>query len=194
MDPQIVAHVLHVISIALLVGGLALLALAVEPALRNPGGAPAEDRLLLEVQARFGALTRLALLGVFLSGLWMLSAPQRNGFLGGEGHPGLHLALLCWAAIALVLFVLQPLLLARWRQGLVDGAAAAAPEAEDLPPLAADPQARLRRITRWQRLHLGLLGIALVALLGGSLEAHGQPIRHMAEMPRAEGAQSPELR
>jgi uncharacterized membrane protein len=173
------ARAAHLVSAMVLIGGVALLALAISPVLAQEREAARRMTLFAGIEARFGGLARVALLATFLSGLWLLLGLGAADRLGSAGHPALHVAIFCWGMLAILLFVVQPLLLQPARRDA-----------------GRDLGRDVRILAQCQRLHVLLLGLALVGAMAGLLEAHSHdaPDRD-ASGGQGQGAdQSPPMR
>lgn len=173
------ARATHLLSAMVLIGGVALLALAIAPVLAQEREAARRMALYAGIEARFGGLARVALLATFLSGLWLLLGVGAVDRLGSADHPALHVAIFCWGMLAILLFVVQPLLLQPARRGG-----------------GRDPGREARILVQCQRLHVLLLALALVGAMAGLLEAHSHEAPDAgASRGRGQGAdQSPLMR
>lgn len=173
------ARAAHLVSAMVLIGGVALLALAISPVLAQEREAARRMALFAGIEARFGGLARVALLATFLSGLWLLLGLGAADRLGSAGHPALHVAIFCWGMLAILLFVVQPLLLQPARRDA-----------------GRDPGRDVRILAQCQRLHVLLLGLALVGAMAGLLEAHSHDAPDRGESGgQGQGAdQSPLMR
>ncbi|MEQ6289710.1 hypothetical protein ACFPAG_03695 [Vogesella sp. GCM10023246] len=147
-----IARGLHVLAIVLWVGGVAFVTTVLIPAIRRRVPAAQQYTLFESVEHRFGAQARLWVLLALGSGAWMLQATHGWARLLDTGW--LQLMLAAWLPFLLMLFVLEPLLIHRWLRAKA----------------ARDPAGSMR-LLQW--LHVGLLGLTLVAVVAGVVGAHG---------------------
>lgn len=150
----VLPRVLHVLGVVLWIGGVALVATVVLPALRRSDDAQGAYRIFQEVLRRFVWQARITTLIVGLSGFTMLSMLHGWGrYLSGH-YWWVWAMTLVWLLFTVILFVAEPL---SNRRG----------DARKMPD---DPRAALRAL---QRAHWVLLGLSLVTIAGAVAGAHG---------------------
>ncbi|HEX6957122.1 MAG TPA: hypothetical protein VF194_03985 [Ferrovibrio sp.] len=150
MNDLLIARALHVLSIVIWIGGVAFVTLIGLPlARRQP--TMAQKRALFEaIEGPFSRIARWAVALAGLSGLWML----RNGALWYRfSEPGfwwMHAMVGLWLLFAVMLYIVEPFFLHRRRH-----------DANTAPDF-----------TRMFRLHILLLGAALVTIAGAVIGSH----------------------
>ncbi len=147
-------RVLHVLGVVLWIGGVALVATVVLPALRRADDARDAYRFYLEVVQRFVWQARITTLIVGISGLHMLGVLNAWDRYLQASFWWVWAMTLVWLLFTVILFVLQPLATRR----------------RDAPAMPDDPRAELDAI---QRKHWVLLGLSLVTIAGAVAGAHG---------------------
>jgi uncharacterized membrane protein len=153
MEWGIVARVVHVLAVVVWIGGVWFVTAVVLPAMRKK---PSQDWLVEfnAVERRFSPQARIAVLLVFLSGLYMLYRYDLWDRFADAGYWWMHLMVAVWLLFAVLLFVLEPLVDHR----VIDRRASTAPDAT------------LRLMLRLHRIMLVLSLLAICAAVGG---AHG---------------------
>lgn len=147
-----IARALHVLAIVMWIGGVGFVTTVLIPSIRRRF-APAQQYAMFEdIEHRFGAQARLWVLLALASALWMLW--RSDGWARLRDTGWLQLMLAAWLPFFLMLFVLEPLLVHRLLKQRA----------------LRDPQGTMRLM---QRLHVLLLGLSLLAVLGGVVGAHG---------------------
>lgn len=146
-----IARALHLLSIVLWIGGVAMVTLVLLPALeRDARGA----ELFARFERRFAAQTRWTMLIAGASGLYLIVRLGLWPRFGEARFWWMHAMVALWLLYALALFLLEPL----WLRGRFAARA------------AADPQGALRRMRRHHWLVLALSLVTVLAAAGG---AHG---------------------
>ncbi len=112
MDWGIVARAVHVLAVVVWIGGVWLITSVVLPALRQR---PPQYwlREFEAIEQRFAPQVRIALLIVFLSGLYMIEEYDLWDRFARPEFWWMHLMVGVWALYALMLFVIEPLALRR---------------------------------------------------------------------------------
>ena len=155
MDDIVVARAVHVLSVIHWVGGVAFVTLVVLPTIAAIAEPPRRLALFEAVEGRFSAQVKVSVPLAGLSGAYMaerLGDWQR--FLQPSGWWLLAMALL-WLLFMMILFVVEPLVLARRLRRLA----------------AVDADGTFRLM---QRAHWLLLSAAAVVAAAAVLGAHGQ--------------------
>jgi uncharacterized membrane protein len=154
VDDVTIARALHVLAIALWIGGVAFVTTIVLPALRDRQ-APAERFVIFEtVERRFGGQAHLTSVLAGLTGFYMLVRLDLwDRFLSGAFW-WMHAMVLVWLLFTLILFVGEPLFLHRWL----------------LARAKTRPEATFRLV---ERVHQILLALSLITLMGAVMGSHG---------------------
>lgn len=146
-----IAHALHVLAVILWIGGVGFVTLVVIPTL---AAAPPGERMreFHRIEGRFAPQARLWVLLAGASGLWMCwRADMWSRF--AEPHFWWMTAMVAvWAAFALMLIVLEPLVLHR--------------------RMAASPSPE-RDFARLRTMHRVLLVVSLITAGGAAAGSHG---------------------
>jgi len=157
LEALAIARALHVLSVVIWIGGVALVTTVLLPAIRNLPLSRNPVAFFEQIERRFAFQARIATLVAGLSGFYML---HRMGawsrYLSPESW-WLHAMTLVWLIFAVVLFVFEPLVLHR----------------KLLERAEKDPQGTLALI---QRAHWGLLTLSLIAIAGAVAGSHGWSI------------------
>ena len=144
-----IARALHVLSIVLWIGGVAMTTLVVLPALaRAERGAV----LFAEFERRFAAQTRWTILVAGASGLYLVARLGLWPRFAEARFWWMHAMVALWLLYAVALFVLEPLWLRR----------------RFAARAAEDPRGALRRMQRHHWLVLALSLLTVFAAAGGS--------------------------
>ena len=153
VDWGIVARAIHVLAVVLWLGGVALITSVLLPTMKAK---TAEEwvRDFDDIERRFAAQVRWAVLVTLASGLWMLVQYDLWDRFQSPRFWWMHLMVGVWLLYAVVLFIAEPLVLHR----LFRTRAAVA------------PAATLRLVLRFHRVMLMLSLIAIFAAVAG---AHG---------------------
>ncbi|MDI9850150.1 hypothetical protein QM467_19110 [Rhodoblastus sp. 17X3] len=153
IDDIILARALHVLALVHWIGGVAFVTLVVLPLARSRALATDALALFETVERRFAAQVRVSIPLAGAAGLWMTYRLDLWARFADPHFWWMSAMLGLWLVFMLMVFVLEPLLHARFEQ------------------LAQrDPESTLRRMAR---LHSVLLAVAAVTLLGAVAGAHG---------------------
>lgn len=154
MNTLALALALHVVGVVWWIGGVAMVTTVLLPMLRRSRSPEAERLALMqEVERRFAAQARIAVLLVGASGVYMMQTLHAWTWLLQPPYWWLWAMMVVWAVFALVLFVVEPLHHHRQPE----------PTRSDVP----------ERLERQQRLHLWLLAASIITVLGAAAGAHG---------------------
>ena len=146
------ARAIHIVAVVGWIGGVSLVTTVLLPALkRKPPGAWLHD--FDEIESRFAAQARIAVLLVLLSGLYMLYTYDLWDRFAEARYWWMHLMVGIWLIFAGMLFVIEPLTMRHKSRG----------QRRDW--LA---RASLSRLLWMHRLLLALSLIAIFAAVGGS--------------------------
>ena len=144
------ARVLHVVSVVVWIGGVALVTLVVLPAARA-----ARDAAVFEaVEKRFAAQTRWTILIAGLSGIYLLARLDLWVRFADARFWWMHAMVALWFLYALALFALEPLVL----------------RARFAERLRRDPEMALRRM---ERHHWLVLALSLATVAAAAAGSHG---------------------
>ena len=154
MDDVVVARAFHVLAVVIWIGGVAMVTMAVLPAVRRGDLGPNRLEVFEAIERRFAWTARIATLIVAVTGFYMT---DRLGlwdrFRSGEFW-WMHAMVGVWLLFTVILFVAEPLVLDRWFHAW----ATAAPDAA----------------FAWlQRAHWLLLVISLITILAAVAGSQG---------------------
>ena len=150
----VTARILHVIGVVLWIGGIAFIATVMLPTLRNMPDAEKSLALFGAFEGRFKGQARVVSLITGLSGFYMLTWLDAWDRYLNPSFWWIHLMTFIWLVFTIILFVIEPLL---GRSGLPGKA-------------KRDPPKAFRIVHRMLRI---LLGLSLLAILGGIAGVHG---------------------
>ncbi len=154
MNTMVLLRVVHVLSIILWIGGVAMVTTVLLPALRrmDHDGNPID--LFERIEGAFGLQAKITTTLAGASGFLLLHLLHGWGRYLEPRFWWLHLMTLVWLLFTVVLFVLEPLVLHRWfhEQGALHPA---------------------ETLARAHRLHVVLLALSLVAAAGAIAGSHG---------------------
>ncbi len=129
MNDVIAARAIHVLSIVVWIGGVAMITLSVLPAIRRGDLGPNRIAAFEAIERRFAGHARIAVILAGLSGLYMLYRLDAWARLRLAEFWWMHAMIFVWLIFAALLFVLEPLLLHKrihqWGMRDPDGALAA---------------------------------------------------------------------
>lgn len=153
MDDLLIARLLHVIAIVIWIGGMAFVTLVVLPLARRQPTTEQKLALFEAVEQPFSRIARWAVGIAGLSGIWMLRNRELWYRFTEPSYWWLWAMGLLWLVFAVMLYIAEPLYLHRafhrWAK--------------------QSPQPAFA----WAfRLHLLLLGIALVTIAGAVYGSH----------------------
>jgi uncharacterized membrane protein len=154
MDDVTIARVVHVLAVVLWIGGVAMVATVLLPAVRRFKSADEQVAFFAAVEARFGRQARATTLLAGASGLYMVYRLDAWDRFASAEYWWMHAMVVVWLLFTLILFVAEPLLLHRWF----------------IARAAIAPAATLRLV---QRLHWLLLALSLIAVAGAVAGSHG---------------------
>jgi len=154
MDLYIAARVVHVLSIVLWIGGVAMVTLVLLPAIKWMIEPAQRVPFFEEIESRFAWQARITTVLAGLSGFYMLMSSGGWQRLSMPGSSWLHLMIFTWGIFTLMLFVLEPLVLHRVIKRKAQ----------------QDPVGTFNQITR---LHYVLLTISLVTVGWAVAASHG---------------------
>ena len=157
MDDVALARALHVLAVVVWIGGVAMVTLAVLPAIRRGELGPDRLAAFKAIERRFSWHARIAVLIVGLTGFYMLARFDVWDRFRTAEFWWMHAMVAVWTLFALLLFVIEPLAAHRWFG--VDA--------------AHRPDAALWRL---QRAHWVLLGLSVLTILGAVAGSHGLSI------------------
>lgn len=123
MDGAVIARAIHVASIVIWIGGVAMVTTVVLPLVRRKGQ-PIEKRLALfeSVEHRFVWQARAATVLVALSGFYMVDRYDLWSRFGSIEFWWMHAMVGVWLVFTVLLFVAEPLIVHRWiRRQLLAG-------------------------------------------------------------------------
>lgn len=152
MDDFALARAVHVVAVALWIGGVGFVTWVVMPSLKAAESPQDRLRRFQQLEGRFAWQARLWVLLAGASGLWLVvRADLWSRF--ADGHFWwMHLMAALWAVFALMLFIIEPLHLHRRL------ATSTTPEAD---------------FARMLRLHQLLLTISIISIFGAVGGSHG---------------------
>jgi uncharacterized membrane protein len=154
MDDVIIARALHVLAVVIWIGGVAMVTMAVLPAVRTGDVGPNRLQVLEAIERRFVWHARIATVIVALTGFYMTDRLDLwSRFRSGE-YWWMHAMVCLWLLFTAVLFVAEPLVLHRWF----------------LARATAAPDAAFAML---QRGHWLLLALSLITILGAVAGSQG---------------------
>lgn len=114
LEPMNIARIVHVISVIMWIGGVAMVTLVLLPAVKAMAEPEQRVALFEKIEHRFAWQSRITTVLAAISGFYMLA--QTGGWqrLAQPGQEWLHAMIALWAVFSLMLFVLEPLFLHRW--------------------------------------------------------------------------------
>lgn len=153
MDDIILARALHVLAVIHWIGGLTFVTLVILPLARSQRTAEEALALFERVERRFSVQARISIPLVGATGLWMTYRLALWDRYVDPNFWWMGAMLGLWLIFMLILFVIEPILHARF---------------EDLA--RQNPAATLRRMSR---LHKFLLLLAAITAFGAVAGSHG---------------------
>ncbi len=154
MDSYIVARVVHVLSVVLWIGGVAMVTLVLLPAIKRMISPQERVTFFENIESRFAWQARVTTLLAGASGFYMLMIGGGWQRLSMPGSGWLHLMIFTWAIFTVMLFLLEPLVLHRVIKRKAE----------------QDPEGTFRKITI---LHYVLLAVSLVTVGWAVAASHG---------------------
>src|SRR5690242_7627260 len=152
MDAVAVARAIHVLAIVLWMGGVAFVTTAPLPALRRGAHSPEWLASFDAIERRFAWQARLTTLLAGASGAYMLVRLDLWYRFLSPSFWWMHAMVLLWLLFTLMLFVVEPLFLARWLSQRAHAA----------------PAATFRLVGRFHRWALLLGLVTIFAAVAGS--------------------------
>jgi len=154
MDAIIIARVVHVLSIVLWIGGVAMVTLILLPAIKRMFEPDKRIDFFEQIESRFAWQARVTTALAGLSGFYMLMETGGWARLSQPGSGWLHLMIFTWLIFTVMLIVLEPLVLHRVIKKKAQ----------------QDPLGTFNKITR---LHYLLLSISLITVGWAVAASHG---------------------
>ena len=151
MHDLVIARVLHVLSVVLWIGGVAMVTLVLVPGV---AGEPDAVNRFNSIERRFAAQSRITVLLAGLSGFYMVWRLDLWGRFAELQFWWMHAMVTVWLIFTAVLFVLEPFLLHDWFRSRA----------------LRDPLGTMLLI---QRLHWVLLTLSLITVAGAVGGSHG---------------------
>lgn len=145
------AHAVHVLAIILWIGGVGFVTLVLIPSLAH---IPETEKMaeFHRLESRFAPLARVLVVAAGVSGVWMVWRAEMWDRFAMPKFWWMHAMVAVWAAFAIMLFILEPLVLHRRM------AASPSPGAD---------------FARLRRMHQLLLALSLLAAGGAAAGSHG---------------------
>ena len=165
MDGLIAARVLHVLSVVLWIGGVALVTMVLLPATRRMPTPATRFEFFESIERRFAAQARITTLVTGASGLYLVHALDLWQRFAKAEYWWMHAMVAVWAAFTLMLFVIEPLARRRLSTKWTNRASG-----ESGSPAQRDPERAFDRIVR---VHWVLLVVSLVTVAGAVAGSHG---------------------
>jgi uncharacterized membrane protein len=154
MDDIAIVRAIHVISVVIWIGGVAMVTTVVLPAVRRLDTAPRRVALFEAVENRFVWQARIATLLVAASGFYMVARLDLWARFRTVQFWWMHAMVLVWLVFTIILFVGEPLVMrARKRRGVMSAPDVNAP--------------------RMQRLHWVLLVLSVFTVMAAVAGSHG---------------------
>ena len=154
MDDIAIVRAIHVISVVIWIGGVAMVTTVVLPAVRRLDTAPKRVALFEAVENRFVWQARIATLLVAASGFYMVDRLDLWARFRNVQFWWMHAMVLVWLVFTIILFVGEPLVMrARKRRGVMSAPDVNAP--------------------RMQRLHWVLLVLSVFTVMAAVAGSHG---------------------
>lgn len=158
MDGAVIARAIHVASVVLWIGGVAMATTVVLPLVRNKEQ-PIEKRFALfeSIERRFVWQARVATILVALSGFYMVEHHDLWSRFTLPEFWWMHAMVGIWLLFTLILFVAEPLIVHRWVRGQV-----------------LSGNERVLAVLHW--LHWILLCLSFVVVLAAVAGSHGMSL------------------
>lgn len=153
MDDIVLARALHVLSVIHWIGGLTFVTLVVLPLARSHGMTEEALALFESIERHFSAQVRISIPLAGATGLWMTYRMELWDRFLDPNFWWMGAMLGLWLIFMLMLFVIEPLLHARFEKSA-----------------RQDPKAAFRRVSR---LHEFLLLLAAATAFGAVAGSHG---------------------
>jgi uncharacterized membrane protein len=154
MDDIAIVRAIHVISVVIWIGGVAMVTTVILPAVRRLDTAAKRVALFEAVEGRFVWQARIATLLVAASGLYMVDRLDLWARFRSVQFWWMHAMVLIWLVFTIILFVGEPLVMrARKRRRVMSAPDINAP--------------------RMQRLHWVLLVLSIITVMAAVAGSHG---------------------
>ncbi|MDJ0872124.1 MAG: hypothetical protein QNJ87_10195 [Gammaproteobacteria bacterium] len=154
MEHFILARVIHVLSVVLWIGGVAMVTTVLLPSVRRFKSPEERVAFFERIEHRFAWQARFTTLAAGLSGFYLVQVTGAWHLYADLRFWWLHAMTLIWVVFSLMLFVLEPLVLHRWFRSRA----------------IREPEKTFRRI---QRMHWLLLVLSLITVAGAVAGSHG---------------------
>ncbi|HJN87303.1 MAG TPA: hypothetical protein QGI03_09185 [Dehalococcoidia bacterium] len=154
LDKYALARVIHVLSVVLWIGGVAMVTTVLIPAIRKMGPSADQVGLFERLESRFALQAKITTLLAGLSGFYMLDFIDAWGRYTEPKFWWVHAMTMVWVLFMFVLFVAEPLFLHRLFKKHAQ----------------RDP---VKTFAIVHRLHLILLAVSLVTMAGAVAGSHG---------------------
>ena len=154
MDKYALARVIHVLSVVLWIGGVAMVTTVLIPAIRKMGPSADQVGLFERLESRFALQAKITTLLAGLSGFYMLDFIDAWGRYTEPKFWWVHAMTMVWVLFMFVLFVAEPLFLHRLFKKHAQ---------RDL----------VKTFAIVHRLHLILLAVSLATMAGAVAGSHG---------------------
>jgi uncharacterized membrane protein len=154
LDKYVLARVIHVLAVVLWIGGVAMVATVLIPAIRRMKSGADQIDFFERVEARFAWQAKITTLLAGLSGFYMLNYIYAWDRYTEPKFWWIHAMTMVWALFMFVLFVAEPLFLHRLFKKHAD----------------RDPAKTFAFV---HRLHMILLVMSLVTVAGAVAGSHG---------------------
>jgi uncharacterized membrane protein len=157
MDDIAFARAIHVISVVIWIGGVAMVTTVVLPAVRRLDTAAKRVALFEAIEGRFVWQARIATLLVAASGFYMADRLELWARFRSVQFWWMHAMVLVWLVFTIILFIGEPLVMrARKRRGMMSAPDVNAP--------------------RMQRLHWVLLVLSVITVMAAVAGSHGMQL------------------
>jgi uncharacterized membrane protein len=157
MDDIAFARAIHVISVVIWIGGVAMVTTVVLPAVRRLDTAAKRVALFETIEGRFVWQARIATLLVAASGFYMADRLELWARFRSVQFLWMHAMVLVWLVFTIILFIGEPLVMrARKRRGMMSAPDVNAP--------------------RMQRLHWVLLVLSVITVMAAVAGSHGMQL------------------
>ena len=114
MDAVVIARAFHVLAVVIWIGGVAMVTMAVLPAVRRGNFGPNQLEVFEAIERRFAWTARIATLIVALTGFYMTDRLALWDRFRSAEFWWMHVMVGVWLLFTVILFVAEPLVLDRW--------------------------------------------------------------------------------
>ena len=150
----VVARIVHVLSIVLWIGGVGFVTTVLFPSIRRSTASDGRLAAFVRFESAFSWQARISVALAGLSGLYMIWRLDAWSRFAAAGFWWMDAMVALWAAFALMLFVIEPLVLHRRLQ------------------LALDAVDSSRLFDRMEQFHRVMLALSLLTVLGAVGGSH----------------------